>query len=106
MNPMVRSVSSSEILKNSNFATCTLATIYRFALFRKKFKFTWVLQKEDNLKSLYSWNYCLSHTSERRMTKLHKSSSLESFDYDSFDKCGSSLLGKPLSKRVNMLMDY
>ena len=30
---MVRSVSSYEIYKNSIFATCIIATIYRFALF-------------------------------------------------------------------------
>ena len=43
MNPMMRSIFSSKILKITRFATCTIATIYRFSLFRKKFKFTQVL---------------------------------------------------------------
>ena len=51
-------------------------------------------QKEDNLKSLFLWHCCLGHINETRMTKLHKSGSLRSFDYESFDICESCLLGK------------
>ena len=47
--------------------------------------------KGDNLKSSYSWHCCPGHTSEKRMTRLHKSSGLSSFDCDSFDKCESFL---------------
>ena len=50
--------------------------------------------KEDNLISSYSWHCQLGHTSERYMTKLHKSGSLWSLDCDSFDKYESFLLGK------------
>ena len=50
--------------------------------------------KGDNMKSSYSWHCHLGHTSERRMTELHPSISLRSFDCDSFDKCESCLLGK------------
>ena len=50
-------------------------------------------QKRDNLKSSFLWHYRLGHVSERRMTKLHKSGSLGSFDYESFDTCESCLLG-------------
>ena len=50
--------------------------------------------KGDNMKSLYSWHYRLSHTSERRMTKLHKYGSIGSFDCESSDTCKSCLLGK------------
>ena len=50
--------------------------------------------KRDNLKSSYSRHCCLGPVNERRMTKLQISSSLGSFDYESFDKCESCLLGK------------
>ena len=42
--------------------------------------------KGENLKSFYSWHYCLGHASKRCMIELHKSGSLGSFDCDSFDK--------------------
>ena len=51
-------------------------------------------QKGDNLKSSILWHYRLGHISEKRMTKLHKSSSLRSFDYESMDTCELCLLGK------------
>ena len=51
-------------------------------------------QKQDNLKSSYLWHCCFSHISERLMTKLHKSGSLGSFDYESYDTCKSCLSGK------------
>ena len=50
--------------------------------------------KRDNLKSSYSWHYHLGPASERRITELQNSGSLGSFDYESFDKCQSCLLGK------------
>ena len=50
--------------------------------------------KEDNLKSSYSWHYCLGHASERRMIELHSCGSLGPFDLESFDTCESCLLGK------------
>ena len=50
--------------------------------------------KEDNMKSSFSWYYHLGHASERRMTELHKSGSLGSFDCDSFNKGESCFLGK------------
>ena len=52
--------------------------------------------KKDNMKSSYLWHCCLGHISEKRMTKLHKEGSLGSFDYESYDKCESCLLGKML----------
>ena len=51
-------------------------------------------QKGDNLKSLFLWNYHLRHISDTRITKLHKSGSLGSFHYESFNTCESCLLGK------------
>ena len=51
-------------------------------------------QKGDNLKSWFLWHYCLGHISETCMTKLHRSGSLGSFDYESFDTCELCLLGK------------
>ena len=51
-------------------------------------------QKRDNLKSTFLLHCHLGHISERHMTKLHKSLSLGSFDYESFDTCESYLLGK------------
>ena len=42
-------------------------------------------KKRDNLKSLFLWHCHLGHISETRMTKLHKSGSLGSLDYESFD---------------------
>ena len=51
-------------------------------------------KKQDNLKSFYLWHCRLGHINERRMTKLHKSSSLGSFDYESYDTFESCLLGK------------
>ena len=44
-------------------------------------------QKGDNLKSSFLWHCRLGHISETHMTKLHKSGSLGSFDYESFDTC-------------------
>ena len=51
-------------------------------------------QNRDNLKSLFLWHCHLGHISERRMTKLHNSGSLGSFNYESFDTCESCLLEK------------
>ena len=51
-------------------------------------------QKRDNLKSSFLWHCRLFPISERSMTKLHKFGSLGSFDYESFDRCESCLLGK------------
>ena len=51
-------------------------------------------QKGDNLKSAFLWHYRLGHINETYMAKLHKSGSLGSFDYESFDTCESCLLGK------------
>ena len=48
-NPTVRSILSFEIQKNSSFATCIVIAIYRFVIFRKKFKFTRVLQFERGI---------------------------------------------------------
>ena len=50
--------------------------------------------KGDNLKSSYSWHYCLGRASEICITELHKSGSLGSFDYESFGTCESCLLTK------------
>ena len=47
------------------------------------------IKKGDNLKTSVLWHCRLSHTSDTHMTKLHKSGSLRSFDYESFDKCES-----------------
>ena len=49
--------------------------------------------KGDTLKSLYSRHCRLSYTSERCMIELHKNGSSRSFDFDSFEKCESCLLG-------------
>ena len=69
-------------------------------------------QKRDNLKSSFLWHCCLSHISERRMTKLHRCGSLGSFHYESFDTCESCLLGKMTKlpfkgngERANGLLD-
>ena len=43
--------------------------------------------KGDNSKSSFLCHCRLGHISERCMTKLHKSGSLGSFDYESFDQC-------------------
>ena len=51
-------------------------------------------EKLDNLKSSYLWHCCFGHISKRRMSELYKCESLGSFDYESFDTCESSLLGK------------
>ena len=49
---------------------------------------------KDNLKSSFLWSCRLAHTSEWHVTNLHKSGSLGSFDYESFDICESCLLSK------------
>ena len=52
------------------------------------------IQKGDNLKSSFLWHCPLGHINKMHMTKLNKSGSLGSFDYESFDTCESCLLGK------------
>ena len=42
----------------------------------------------------YLWHCRLGHINENRIKKLHSSGILESFDYESYDKCESCLLGK------------
>ena len=51
-------------------------------------------KKRDNLKSSYLWHCLLCLANERRMTELHNNGSLGSFDFESFDKCESCLIGK------------
>ena len=50
--------------------------------------------KQDNVKHSYLWHFRLDRINERRMTKLHKSGNLGSFDYKSYNTCESCLLGK------------
>ena len=58
-------------------------------------------QKGNKSKSSFLWNCRLSHISEKHMTKLHKSGSLGSFDYESFDTCEFCLLGKMTKSPFN-----
>jgi hypothetical protein len=37
---------------------------------------------------------CLGHINEKHIERLHKDGLLSSFDFESFDTCGSCLLGK------------
>ena len=42
----------------------------------------------------YLWHCRLGHINEKRISKLHKDGILESFDFESIDKCEACLLGK------------
>ena len=50
--------------------------------------------KRNNLKSSYSWYCLIGPTSERHIAELQNSSSLGSFNCESFEKCEFCLLGK------------
>ena len=50
--------------------------------------------KSNDLNSTYLWHCRLGHINEKRISKLHQSGLLHSFDYESFDTCESCLLGK------------
>jgi hypothetical protein len=50
--------------------------------------------RPNDLSPTYMWHYCLGHISENRMKKLHSDGLLTSFDFESFETCEASLLGK------------
>jgi hypothetical protein len=51
------------------------------------------LQPND-LSTTYMWHCRLGHISEKRMKKLHSDGLLTSFDFESYETCEASLLGK------------
>ncbi|VFQ61951.1 unnamed protein product, partial [Cuscuta campestris] len=50
--------------------------------------------KPNGLNQTYLWHCRLRHINEKRISKLHRSGMLESFDLESYDTCESCLLGK------------
>ncbi|VFQ76223.1 unnamed protein product [Cuscuta campestris] len=50
--------------------------------------------KPNGLNQTYLWHCRLGHINEKRISKLHRSGILESFDLESYDTCESCLLGK------------
>ena len=50
--------------------------------------------KSDDSNPTYLWHCRLGHINEKRIMKLHKDGLLNSFDFQSFERCESCLLGK------------
>ncbi|VFQ86939.1 unnamed protein product [Cuscuta campestris] len=50
--------------------------------------------KPNGLNQTYLWHCRLGHINEKRISKLHRSGMLESFDLESYDTCESCLLAK------------
>ena len=50
--------------------------------------------KVDNDSATYLWHCRLGHNCVKRMKKLHADGLFESLDYESFDACEPSLMGK------------
>jgi hypothetical protein len=48
----------------------------------------------NDLNPTFIWHCRLDHKNEKRLERLHKDSLLSSFDFESFDTCESSLIGK------------
>ena len=48
----------------------------------------------DKLNKIYLWHCRLGHVNEKRIYKLYKDGYLDSFDYGSYDRCETCLLGK------------
>src|SRR5262249_21912874 len=48
----------------------------------------------NDLNMTYLWHCILGHINEKCISKLHKDGFLDSFDFESFEKCKSCLLGK------------
>jgi hypothetical protein len=48
----------------------------------------------NDLNPTFIWHCRLGHINEKRIERLHKDGFLNSFDFESFDTCESSLLGK------------
>ncbi|VFQ90482.1 unnamed protein product [Cuscuta campestris] len=52
--------------------------------------------KPNGLNQAYLWHCRLGHINEKRISKLHRSGMLESFDLESYDTCESCLLGNDI----------
>ena len=50
--------------------------------------------KSNDLNPTYLWHCRLGHINENRISKLHRDGLLDSFDFESFQVCKSSLMGK------------
>lgn len=50
--------------------------------------------KSNDSNPTYLWHCRLGHINEKRISKLHKDGFLDSFDFESYEKCESCLLGK------------
>ena len=61
--------------------------------------------KVDNDSATYLWHCRLGHIGVKRMKKLHVDGLLESLDYESFDTCESSLMGKLTKTRFSGTME-
>jgi hypothetical protein len=48
----------------------------------------------NDLNRTFIWHCHLGHINEKHIERLHKDRLLSSFDFESFDKCESCLLGK------------
>jgi hypothetical protein len=57
----------------------------------------------------FIWHCRLGHINEKRIERLHKDGLLSSFDFESFDTCGSCLLWKmtkaPFTSQSEMTSD-
>ena len=67
--------------------------------------------KSNDINPTYFWHCRLGHINEKRISKLHKDGLLDSFDFESIEKCDSCLLGKmakapftKLGERTNELL--
>ena len=66
--------------------------------------------RSNDLNTTYLWHYHLGHTNEKHISKLHQDELLHSFDFESYEVCEYSLLGKMTkapfighSERVDLL---
>jgi hypothetical protein len=50
--------------------------------------------RPNDLNPTFIWHCRLGHINEKRIELLHKDGLLSSFDFESFETCGSCLLGK------------
>ena len=50
--------------------------------------------KSNDLNQTYFWHCRLGQVNEKRISKLHKSGLLDSFDYESYESCESCLMDK------------
>ena len=51
-------------------------------------------KSKQDVNEAYLWHCRLGHVGDERLQKLHKDAYLRAFDYESFETCESSIMGK------------